>query len=87
MCMTNPPFIPLSCKCIGQLKLLSLRYTQFVHFIDSFRSPLFHYLTSAGLKALDHTETVRGEKTVGLQQFPDNDSDDDDAAAASAEGG
>ncbi|RPB02019.1 pseudouridine synthase [Choiromyces venosus 120613-1] len=61
-------------------------YTQFVHFIDSFRSPLFHYLTSAGLKALDEAEKEQGAKTVGLQSLPDNESEDE-GAAKSAEAG
>jgi len=62
------------------------RYTQFVHFIDSFRSSLFHYLTSAGLKALDEVEKGQGVNVVGLQLLPDNGSEDEDAAK-SAEAG
>ncbi|CAZ80377.1 unnamed protein product [Tuber melanosporum] len=61
-------------------------FTQFVHFIDSFKSPLFHYLTSAGLKALDGVGGEEGAKTVDLQLLPDNESEDEDAAK-SAEAG
>ena len=57
-----------------------------MHFIDSFKSPLFHYLTSAGLKALDEVEKGQGAGVVGLRLLPDNGSEDEDAAK-SAEAG
>ncbi|PWW73498.1 tRNA pseudouridine synthase [Tuber magnatum] len=62
-------------------------YTQFVHFIDSFRSPLFHYLTSAGLKALDEVGKEQGVRAMDLQLLPDNESEDEDTAVKSAEAG
>lgn len=60
------------------------RYTGFVHFLDSYRSPLFSYLTSAGMRALDdHKGELEaqkaGNKAKGkqiVQLEADSDSED-----------
>jgi hypothetical protein len=57
---------------------------QFVHYIDSYKGPLFHSLTSAGLKALEGVERHEGEKAIKMG--PDDDSEDEEAANA-PEGG
>lgn len=59
-------------------------YTGFVHFLDCYRSPLFSYLTSAGLRALeDHKEelerqrvNVRGKRRKVIQPGPDSEDED-----------
>lgn len=62
-------------------------YTGFVHFLDCYRSPLFSYLTSAGLRALeDHKEELERQRVSTKNKRrrvvrPGPDSEDEDVGS------
>lgn len=62
-------------------------YTGFVHFLDSYRSPLFSYLTSAGMRALeDHKEELEAQRVSPKSRSrkivqPGPDSEDEDVGS------
>ncbi|KAL7272573.1 tRNA pseudouridine synthase 1 [Rhizina undulata] len=55
-------------------------FNQFVQFLDTYKSPTYTYLTSAGMKALDETQTNGGNKAATGKEAP-ADSEDEDAAS------
>lgn len=52
-------------------------FAQFVQYMDSYKSPTYLYLTSAGFKALDEAAAKSGGKLPIPREAPGNESDDE----------
>jgi hypothetical protein len=50
-------------------------FTQFVQYLDTYKSPTYLYLTSAGLMVLE--SNPEGAKNIPVKEAPGDESDDD----------
>jgi len=53
-----------------------------VQYLDSYRSPTYLYLTSAGFKVLDEAAAKLGGKLPVAKEEPDNESDEENLGGA-----
>lgn len=69
-------------KRVACIDAFLFRYTGFVHFLDSFKSPHFTYLSSTGFKALD--EELEAQRNINDEMVADSEDED---AGSDAEAG